>query len=89
MDPKTAEAIAAIHKRLDDGDARFASVEKKIEENTGITQDIRDILQAVRSGLKVLGGLGEIAKWFSYIAAGILGAWSLFKAWKTGTPPGK
>lgn len=75
----------SIEERLEAGDKRMAALESELKaardelaRNSEITQEIRDILAAVRLGLRVLGGIGQLVKWLGALAAAvaaIYGAW--------------
>lgn len=82
--------MAAVKKRLDAGAERMNAMQTELTANTAVTTEVRDILDAVRSGLKVLGGLGTFASWVGKLAAAaaaISAAWYAFT--HGGTPPGK
>lgn len=70
--------LEAIHERLDQGDKRMAAIESEVAKNTAITNDIKEILDAVRLGLKTLGVLGAVVKWGGMVAGGIAALWALF-----------
>lgn len=90
----TPAELTAIHDRLDAGEVRMARIEGQVAENTALTRentemtkDIKDLLVAARVGLKVLGGLGAIAKWAGTVAAAAVAIWGLVVALKSGTLP--
>ena len=59
----------------------------KVEKNTA---DIVDAWKALSGGLKVLGVLGSVAKWFAYIAGAITAsgtAWYALTHWGAPPPP--
>lgn len=70
--------LVEIQARLDDGDARMTRIESSLEANTAVTTDIKDILEAGRLGLKVLGWIGAAAKWVGLVAAGGAALWGFF-----------
>lgn len=94
-------ALADVHKRLENGDQRFESIEKvqrdqaeqllkqgeALNENTAITKEVRDILDTAKTGFKVLGGLGAFGKWVMYVAGGVTAVWGLITAILHGVPP--
>lgn len=49
----------------------FRTLLSEIRANTGVTQDVRDILAGVKLGLKVLGGLGVVVKWVAAISTAL------------------
>lgn len=68
------------HQRMNDIQAEQAVQKEAIAENTAITTDVRDILAAVKTGLKVLGGLGIAARWVGWMAAAATTVWGLIQA---------
>lgn len=59
----------AIEDRLDAGARRMNAMQTELTANTAVTAEVRDILDTVRSGLRVLGGLGTLAVWIGKLAA--------------------
>ena len=51
---------------------------------SAITSDIHEILDVTRSGFKVLGWLGDVAKWVTKIAAAAGTIWGLHNIIKHG-----
>lgn len=81
--------LSAIERRLDAGSKRMDLQDGLLAENTEITRDIRDLLTAARLGLKVLGGLGAVARWLGYLGAGGAALYTLWHmATHGGRPPG-
>lgn len=72
-------SLAAINQRM-------AALEDKLEENTRVTLEMKEIIDGVRLGFKVLGMLGLAVKWCGYIATGALAIWGLVVAIKSGSP---
>ena len=69
---------AEITRRFIDIESRVAAVEKGVNENTTLTEGIAegthellDLFKSVKGGFKVMGWLGNFAKWFAGIAAAI------------------
>lgn len=50
---------------------RLKTLESDLAENTIITVEVRDLLGAIKGGMKVLGWLGTFAKWAGGIAAAL------------------
>jgi hypothetical protein len=50
-------------------DARLKALELALADNTQVTMDVRDLLDAFKGGFKVLGWLGTATKWLGAIAA--------------------
>lgn len=90
-----AEWRAWVERRFKAGDEKMGqlasglgTVSRDLKANTQITQEIRDIFAAVRSGFKVLGWLGTAAHWIGKIAlavGAIAGAW--WAIFHGGRPP--
>ena len=85
--PTTPGELSAIHDRLNAGELRMKRIEEQVfenteltRENTALTQDIKDLLDAARMGFKVLGGVGVAVKWIGMIAAAGVAIWSAFYA---------
>jgi len=70
-------------------EAQIKANQDELARNTEVTEEIRDILQMGRAGLRVLGGLGAIAKWLGGIAAAVLSIWGFVQTIKSGLPPHK
>ena len=76
-------------RRADDArfatlDARCDNIEKSLAENTRITAGVKadtaaivEAWTAIAGGLKVLGALGKVAKWASYLVALAGGVWAI------------
>jgi hypothetical protein len=69
---------------------RMDRLEASVSENTKLTQGIKEdtsefleVFRAVRGGFKVLGWLGNIAKWAAGLGAAVAG---LYFALKSGGP---
>lgn len=67
-----------LQSALDEGKQRMDRMEVDMQANTKMTTDLKkdtsevlEILAAVKGGLKVLGGLGQIIKWAGMVAAGL------------------
>lgn len=82
--------MSAMKERLDSGARRMNAMQTELSANTAVTTEVRDILDTVRSGLKVLGGLGTFASWVGKLAAAGAAIYAFFYAiTHGGTPPGK
>lgn len=63
------DRLAAIEARLETGGDRMDRMERAINENTDLTVEVRDLLAALKGGMKVLGWLGVLAKWIGVVAS--------------------
>lgn len=81
--------MQAVHQALQRGDSRMGDLEAELKANSDTTAEIRDILAAVKTGIKVLGGIGTMARWAGYLAgagAAVYTAWHMLT--HGGRPPG-
>lgn len=82
------DRLAAIEARLLEGSARMDRMQAELSANTAITVQVRDLLQTLRGGLRLLGWLGVAAKWIGGIAAAVTAVWALIHAAiHSGRPP--
>lgn len=65
-------------------ETRCSNIEKCLAENTELTAGVKadtsaivEAWQAISGGVKVLGVLGKIAKWASYVVGFVGGVWAL------------
>jgi len=79
-----------VKERLDSGARRMNAMQTELTANTAVTAEVRDILDAGRTGLRVRGGLGTAAAWLGKLAAAAVAIWGAFYAiTHGGQPPGK
>lgn len=82
------DRLAGIEARLLEGSARMDRMQAELSANTAITVQVRDLLQTLRGGLRLLGWLGIAAKWIGAIAAAVTAVWALVHAAiHSGRPP--
>lgn len=67
-------------------DEQLQDLGRQMQTNTQITAEVREILDAVRGGIKVLGWLGRLAKWATPIVGFGAAVVALVSALKTGSP---
>ena len=68
---------------------RLRQLESSLSENTAITSEIRDLLTAVKGGIRVLGWLGTGAKWLGAIAGAVAAIYTVaYMVTHGGRPPG-
>lgn len=86
-----AERLDAVDTRLDRGSDRMDDMQAELAANTAVTNEVRELLGAVRSGLKVLGWIGTAVVWTAKLVAALAVAGSaVYAFWhtlKTGQPP--
>jgi len=85
----TADELAVIHTRLDDGDSRMQRIEMRIEEqakaaraNAESTAELVEMFKAFQGAFRVLQYFGKLAKPLGAIVAlgaAVVGLWSAFK----------
>lgn len=74
-----------IRTELRFGAMRMDSIERRLEENTAITTQVKDLLEVqttVRLGYKAARGLGNFVVWAGGIVLAIGGAWAYIKGWR-------
>ena len=57
------QRLDAIEERLRRGATRIVALENNLATNTRLTAEIRELLELGRSGLRILGYIGAIARW--------------------------
>jgi hypothetical protein len=55
----------------------------KLEENTAITQEVRDVLDAIKTGMRAVNWLGAATKWIFGLGASIAVIWAATHGGKT------
>lgn len=83
--PRTADDFQNyVAQSLRNGQARMDRIEADVKVNTELTaalksdtQDVLDILTAVKGGLKVLGGLGMALRWLAVAGGSIATIWAI------------
>lgn len=80
----------SIEDRLDKGSERMKAIELELRDNTTTTREVRDLLEIGRSGFKVLGWMGVLAKWIAAVAGAAAAIWGLLHLGDAGgvKPPG-
>ena len=81
--------VRAMKERLDSGARRMNAMQTELTANTAVTTEVRDILDTVRSGLRVLGGLGTLASWAGKLAAAAIAIWGAIYTFTHGGHPPK
>lgn len=74
-----------IRTELRFGAMRMDSIERRLEENTAITTQVKDLLEVqntVRLGYKAARGLGNFVLWVGGIIVAIGAAWAYLKGWR-------
>ncbi len=80
------EGQKATDERLDQGSERMDALQKSLDGNTEVTTEVRDILNGVKLGFKVLNWVGAAAKPLFKLVAFIAAAYS---TWYAATHNGK
>ena len=57
---------------------KIETLEKKLDENTELTRELKGILETLRGGWRFLGWLGNALKFWLGIAAAAAAAWAAF-----------
>ena len=82
-------AMQDVSRCLEQGGAKMSSVQSELQQTSQTIGEVRDILAAVKVGLKVIGGIGTLVRWAGYVAAAgaaIYTFWHMLK--NGGKPPG-
>ena len=91
QDRRTHDArLDAIENQLREGAQRMDGMQTELTRNTEVTTEVRDLLAAYKSGMRVLAGLGKVAVWVGKLAAAgaaISAFW--YAITHGGQPPGK
>jgi hypothetical protein len=87
--PVTRSDLANVQRQLASGDLRMNAIESELRTNTELTADVKDLLDAARSGLKVIGWLGAAAAWMAKIATAIGAVYGVYQLIRHGAPPPK
>ena len=78
---QVAELTVGMHniqRALADGDKRMTGMSDDLAINTATTTEVRDLLDALKGGMKVLEWLGKVARWVGSIAAAATAAYTVF-----------
>lgn len=68
-----------------DVEKRLRQMEADLTQNTAITTEVRELLQTVKGGMRVLGWLGALAKWLGGLAGALV---AIYTAWYAATHGG-
>jgi len=71
---------AEIELRLNCAEKRMESMERKIDTNTTIISEVRELMEVGRLGLRVLGWMGVLVKWLGTIAAAAMAIYAAIAA---------
>jgi hypothetical protein len=80
--PANQEDVKALKGRLANCEAEMSTMSKLLAVNTQITAETKEVLDAVKAGLRVLGYIGTAAQWAAKLAtavAAIYAAWQLIR----------
>jgi hypothetical protein len=81
--------MRAIEDRLAEAERQRVETQRQLAQNTEVTLEIHSAIAAAKTGFKVLGLLGDVAKWLAAISGAALSLWALYQAFKAGGPPHK
>ncbi len=82
----TREDLGHVQRQLAAGGDRMTAIERDIKANTELTAEVKDLLNAAKLGLKVLGWIGVFAVWVGKIATAAITLWGLFQLIRHGAP---
>lgn len=78
---QVAELTVGMHniqRQLDESGSRMSDLATGLAANTATTTEVRDLMDAIKGGMKVLEWLGKAARWLGGIAAACTAAYTLF-----------
>jgi len=84
MNQVTREEFQTLIARQDGADAEMHEIRHDITQIKSDTGEVVEMFRALSGGLKVLQGLGKIARPITYIAAMIGACIGAYTAWKNG-----
>lgn len=89
---QVAELTVGMHniqRQLSAGDTRMSSMSAELVANTATTTEVRDLLAALKGGMKVLEWLGKAARWAGGIALAVSAIYTvIYMATHGGNMPG-
>jgi hypothetical protein len=80
--PATQEDLSKVDRRLASCELEVSNMNKMLAANTVMTAETKEVLDAVKAGLLVLGYIGKAAQWAARLAtavAAIYAAWQLIR----------
>lgn len=80
METPLKNRLQEIEDRLDKGAKNMRDMRTELADNTAVTTEVKQLLEAGKNGLKVLGWIGVGAKWVGGLAAAITALWTLLYA---------
>lgn len=78
---KCRARMTGFEIRLDEMTTSIEANAKAVQEIKDSTRELLDILNACKSGLRVLGWVGTVVKFFGGIAAALAAIYGLFQIW--------
>ena len=78
---QVAELTVGMHniqRQLGESGAQMAELSSGLKANTATTNEVRDLIAALKGGMKVLEWLGKAMRWIGGIAAACTAAYTLF-----------
>lgn len=89
---QVAELTVGMHniqRQLGESSAHMTELSLGLAANTSTTTEVRDLMDAIKGGMKVLEWLGKAARWIGGIAAACTAAYTLiYMALHGGDLPG-
>lgn len=67
----------------EDNDKRMDKLDASLQQNTAVTQEIKDVLDAARGAFKFFGYLGDFLKWGLGLGGAVLAFWVAFKDFRS------
>jgi len=73
---KIERSMASSSKAVDD---RMDRIDAGLQQNTSVTQEVKDILDTAKGAFRVFGWMGNALKWGLGLGAAALGFWVALK----------
>ena len=73
---KIEQSMATSSKAVDD---RMDRIDAGLQQNTAVTQEVKDILDTAKGAFRVFGWMGNALKWTLGLGAAALGFWVALK----------
>lgn len=68
---RRATDLGEVSGRRASLEARMDALERKLDRNTELTQDVVNVFSTLESGIKVMGWIGQVAKWVVAVGGAI------------------
>lgn len=73
--------LTDVKHRLAHGDDRMTELSDGLKQNNSSTEEMRDMFDTAKKGLKFLGTIGAGLKWTAGLVATVSGIYTFWKGW--------